>query len=202
MSCFYNDVGKQCAFISSNFRIRRRKTAWLHWCIQMRQRPDWEPISPVALTLWNSFGSWNITSPFFNTILRVPAVMFTSPLSTYTNSQKSWIPLQMQMCSCIQNSEYCRVFLQWRLCLIRCQCMPCKSPRVVRYYSQSSTHMRTRRLFRGSSFTPDGVKTAYVGGVPASQARYIDADNRLRASTTLLSVSVYRLRIVTFIQIF
>jgi len=53
--------------------------------------------------------------------------------------------------------------------------------------------MRTRRLFRGSSFTPDGVKTAYVGGVPASQARYIDADNRLRASTTLLSVSVYRL---------
>lgn len=80
--------------------------------------------------------------------------------------------------------------------------MPCKSPRVVRYYSQSSTHMRTRRLFRGSSFTPDGVKTAYVGGVPASQARYIDADNRLRASTTLLSVSVYRLRIVTFIQIF
>ena len=36
--------------------------------------------------------------------------------------------------------------------------------------------MRTRRLFRGFSLTPDGVKSAYVGGVSASQARYIDAD--------------------------
>lgn len=47
---------------------------------------------------------------------------------------------------------------------------------IERYYSQCSTHMRTRRLFRGSTLAPDGAKTTYVGGVSASQAQFIDAD--------------------------
>lgn len=64
---------------------------------------------------------------------------------------------------------------------------------IERYYSQCSTHMRTRRLFRGSTLAPDGAKTTYVGGVSASQAQFIDADNCLRASTTPLFASINQL---------
>ena len=46
---------------------------------------------------------------------------------------------------------------------------------------------------RGSSPAPCRAKTAYVGGVPASQALYGFADSLLHASMTSLSANPYRL---------
>ena len=46
---------------------------------------------------------------------------------------------------------------------------------------------------RGSIPAPYRAKTAYVGGVPASQARYGFTDRILHASMTSLSVNPYRL---------
>ena len=49
----------------------------------------------------------------------------------------------------------------------------------------------------GSSFAPDGAKTAHYGGVPASQVRPVYTNCSLHASMTQLFVYTGQLRIVT-----